>query len=317
MEEHTASSTARHCSLNTPSSVQCCGVPAAQPRTPAASAWDSMSDWYVTHMAPATASLHYSMANHLGLLKTGEAYRVVETHCADAQGASLLLASAPCGIATYSVVDFSERMVAAATSRLGDRAQAFVGDSCSLPFPDGSFDRYISNLGLCCVQDVRPLAVPATLSPLMVKRREHRHYIAVDAHRLEENLPKLTAYFVLAAWRRCRCASSVARTIQASSLSAMLLGPSGTLQLLTGTKLSVRARVQRRGARAMAFFSCRQGGASTGQRSAGAGGARYCRWLRVQGGVHDCHPAACAQQPRLCKLRREPAARCKVSCVHR
>ena len=79
-----------------------------------------------------------------------------------------LLASAWGGISTYSVVDFSERMVAAATSRLGDRAQAFVGDSCSLPFPDGSFDRYISNLGLCCVQDVRPLFVPAMLSRLLV-----------------------------------------------------------------------------------------------------------------------------------------------------
>ena len=40
-------------------------------------------------------------------------------------------------------------------------------------------------------------------------------------------------------------------------------------------------------------------------------------YAHVQGGVHDCHPAACAQQPRLRKLRREPAARCKVSCVHR
>ncbi len=206
--------------------MHCCGVPAAHPSSPAASAWDAMSEWYLTNMSRATASLHFSMANQLGLLSGLD---VLETHCADAYGASIILSSVP-GIVTYTGVDFSERMVTAAIARLGDRARVFRADSCSLPFADASFDRYISNLGLCCVQDVRA-ALASRDSALWNSSSVTKQG---TAHRLAASWPKRTEFFVLVASRRCLCASSVAWTTRASSSFVMLLSLSVSLHLLTG-----------------------------------------------------------------------------------
>ena len=57
-------------------------------------------------------------------------------------------------VAAYTAADFSEAMLGAAESNLGDRATVVNTTATDLPFEDGSFDRYVSNLGLCCSPDI-------------------------------------------------------------------------------------------------------------------------------------------------------------------
>jgi SAM-dependent methyltransferase len=77
---------------------------------------------------------------------------VLETHCGDARAAAGLLPSP--AVASYTAADFSEGMLSVAASNLGGHATTVVADATKLPFPDGSFDRYASNLGLCCTPDL-------------------------------------------------------------------------------------------------------------------------------------------------------------------
>lgn len=133
---------------------QCCGVPAAPAAGPAAAGWDANAAWYTSNMSPATSALAWSLYGHLGLLDGTSAagLRVVETHCGDARAAAGLL-SAP-AVASYTACDFSQAMLDRVQERLGCRAEAVSADSASLPFEDGSFDRYVSNLGCCCAADL-------------------------------------------------------------------------------------------------------------------------------------------------------------------
>lgn len=115
-----------------------------------------MKDWYTANMSPATASLALSLLGHLkvfgepGSVTTG--IKVLETHCGDAFAAASILPSP--NIASYTACDFSGAMVGVAQDRLGDRAAVVCADSTTLPFEDASFDRYMSNLGCCCVADL-------------------------------------------------------------------------------------------------------------------------------------------------------------------
>ena len=133
-------------------SAKCCGAPAPPAGKPLSAGWDGMASWYTQWMSPGTASVTTSLFSHAGLLSPGVKHlKVLETHCGDARAAAGIL---PCpSVASYTAVDFSEGMLAAAQANLGGHAKAVVADSTRLPFPDGSFDRYICNLGLCCTAD--------------------------------------------------------------------------------------------------------------------------------------------------------------------
>lgn len=133
-------------------SAKCCGAPAPPVGKPLSAGWDGMAGWYTQWMSPGTASITASLFGHAGLLSPGvSGLKVLETHCGDARAAAGLL---PCpSVASYTAVDFSEGMLEAAQANLGDDAKTVVADSTSLPFSDGSFDRYICNLGLCCTTD--------------------------------------------------------------------------------------------------------------------------------------------------------------------
>jgi SAM-dependent methyltransferase len=112
-----------------------------------------MAQWYTTWMSPGTAAVSFSLFGHLGLLsKASGPYRVLETHAGDAQTAAQVLPVA--SIAAYTATDFSPGMIAAAEANLGDRATVLTTDSVQLPFPDASFDRYLSNLGMFCTSNL-------------------------------------------------------------------------------------------------------------------------------------------------------------------
>lgn len=137
---------------------QCCGVAAPPPGAIDSSGWDNQKDWYVSNMSPATSTLARSLLVHLGLVApaadgTASGLDVLETHCGDACAAATLL-PAPGLVASYTACDFSEQMVEAAKARLGTQAHVQQADSTALPFPDAAFDRYMSNLGCCCVADI-------------------------------------------------------------------------------------------------------------------------------------------------------------------
>jgi SAM-dependent methyltransferase len=136
-------------------SVKCCGAPAAPAGKGKAAGWDGMAEWYSTWMSPGTASVTSSLFGHLGLLgpNGSSPLRVLETHCGDARAATGLLPSP--AVASYTAADFSEGMLAAAKANLGANATAVNADSTELTlFDDGSFDRYLCNLGVCCSPDV-------------------------------------------------------------------------------------------------------------------------------------------------------------------
>lgn len=141
-------------SLDDMDGVKCCGAPAAPAGAKSKSAgWDSMASFYQHWMSPGTASIACSLFGHAGLLTPGsEPLRVLETHCGDARAATGLLPSP--SVASYTVSDFSEGMLTAARNNLGDKASVVNADATQLPFEDGSFDRYISNLGLCCTPNL-------------------------------------------------------------------------------------------------------------------------------------------------------------------
>jgi SAM-dependent methyltransferase len=113
-----------------------------------------MSSYYQQWMSPGTASIACSLFGHLGLLSSPEAnmLNVLETHCGDARAAAGLLPSG--AVKSYTATDFSGGMLEAARTNLGDRAKIVHTDSTKLPFEDAMFDRYLSNLGLCCTSDV-------------------------------------------------------------------------------------------------------------------------------------------------------------------
>jgi len=92
--------------------------------------------------------------------------RVLETHCGDARAASSLLPTP--SVSKYTAADFSEGMLTAAQVNLGERGDCQHCDATSLPFEDSSFDRYLSNLGLCCTSD------------LTAKLSEARRVLAAD-----------------------------------------------------------------------------------------------------------------------------------------
>lgn len=118
-----------------------------------AAAWDGMSGWYKMHMSAGTSSVAISLYGHLGMLTPGaRTLRVLETHCGDAFAASNVLPLP--AVASYTATDFSESMLSAARANLGELATCVVSESTSLPFADASFDRYLSNLGICCTSDV-------------------------------------------------------------------------------------------------------------------------------------------------------------------
>ena len=61
----------------------------------------------------------------------------------------------PCSsVGAYTAADFSDGMLSVARANLGDRATIVHADATALPFEDGSFDRYVSNLGVCCTSDL-------------------------------------------------------------------------------------------------------------------------------------------------------------------
>jgi SAM-dependent methyltransferase len=132
--------------------TKCCGAPGPPAGKPLSAGWDGMSGWYTQWMSPGTASVTASLFGHAGLLSPSVSQlNVLETHCGDARAAAGLL---PCpSVASYTAADFSEGMLAAAQANLGANAKTVVADSTRLPFADGSFDRYICNLGLCCTPD--------------------------------------------------------------------------------------------------------------------------------------------------------------------
>lgn len=136
--------------------AHCCGMPTEPAVSPPAAAWDANRDWYTKHMSPATQSLAALLHCHLGLHAEGESppgYRVLETHCADVRAADALLPSPR--VASYTACDFSAKMCEAARARLGNRGTVCQADSTELPLENASsFDRYISNLGCCCVSDL-------------------------------------------------------------------------------------------------------------------------------------------------------------------
>ncbi|CAK0899762.1 unnamed protein product [Prorocentrum cordatum] len=138
---------------------QCCGVPgAAAGGPPPVAAWDAQRDWYVKHMSPATALLAHSLFIHLGLFDrqrhdgSDSKLKVLETHCGNGLAASRILPFA--AVASYTACDFSPAMLAAAADCLSGKAEVMLADSTSLPFASGTFDRYMSNLGCCCVTDL-------------------------------------------------------------------------------------------------------------------------------------------------------------------
>lgn len=104
-------------------------------------------------MSPATQSLATSLLSHLGVINDDCAapLRVLETHCADARAASGLLPTK--AVAKYTACDFSGVMCDAAREHLHERAKVMQEDSTKLSFGSGTFDRYMSNLGCCCVSD--------------------------------------------------------------------------------------------------------------------------------------------------------------------
>jgi SAM-dependent methyltransferase len=85
---------------------------------------------------------------------------VLETHAGDARAAAGLL-PAPT-VASYTVVDSSEAILAVARLNLGDRATVVHAQSQKLPFADASFDRYLSNVGLCCTVNSESLTAKLT-----------------------------------------------------------------------------------------------------------------------------------------------------------
>ena len=132
--------------------LRCCGAPAAPPANPSAG-WDGLSDWYTKWMSPGTATVAMSLFGHMGLLTPGSApMRVLETHCGDARAATGLLPST--AVASYTVADFSDEMLKAAAANLGEHATVVNTEATKLPFESASFDRYTSNLGLCCTPDI-------------------------------------------------------------------------------------------------------------------------------------------------------------------
>jgi len=169
---------------------QCCGISGEPSRagdggvggfvagaSPGAVAWDGMRDWYVEHMSPATANLASTLFRHAGLLdgvEEGSQKRVLETHCGDARAAAALLPSS--AIQAYTACDFSPKMLEAASTLLGSRAATQLADSTALPFTDGAFDCYISNMGGCCVadldamlQEVRRVLVPGGVASMSMR----------------------------------------------------------------------------------------------------------------------------------------------------
>mmetsp|Transcript_53730 Transcript_53730/g.136329 ORF Transcript_53730/g.136329 Transcript_53730/m.136329 type:complete len:286 (-) Transcript_53730:463-1320(-) len=135
---------------------QCCSGMAPTPGSMPSAAWDLTSAWYTSTMSPGTSTLAFSLLSHLGILGTAAptegGLRFLETHCGDALAASMVL-PAP-GVASYTACDFSEQMLRCAQENLGDKALFKQADSTALPFETGSFDRYMSNMGGCCVSDL-------------------------------------------------------------------------------------------------------------------------------------------------------------------
>eukprot|EP00933_Yihiella_yeosuensis_P020057 TRINITY_DN16178_c0_g1_i1.p1 TRINITY_DN16178_c0_g1~~TRINITY_DN16178_c0_g1_i1.p1 ORF type:complete len:297 (-),score=70.74 TRINITY_DN16178_c0_g1_i1:78-968(-) len=135
----------------------CCGVPgAAAGGPPPFAMWDKMKDWYINNMSPSSAHLANSLFSRLGLhgdlAADGEKkLKVLETHCGDARAAAVLLPSGR--VASYTACDFSPEMLAVAKGRLEGKAETVLCESTALPFEAESFDRYMSNLGCCCVSD--------------------------------------------------------------------------------------------------------------------------------------------------------------------
>lgn len=135
------------------SAPRCCGADVPPPLAPKTAGWDSMPHWYATWMSSGTASVSFSLFGHLGLLNPAAGpFRVLETHAGDAQTAAQVLPVA--SVASYTATDFSPGMLAVAQANLGERATVLTSDSAQLPFPDASFDRYLSNLGMCCTANL-------------------------------------------------------------------------------------------------------------------------------------------------------------------
>lgn len=88
----------------------------------------------------AAAQLHHGM-------------RALDLCCGQGSVAKELLAHG----CVVTGLDFSQAMLALARSRLRE-AEFLEGDAQALPFPDGQFDRVLSNFGICHVPD-QPLAL--------------------------------------------------------------------------------------------------------------------------------------------------------------
>ena len=113
----------------------------------------ALERWYPKWVSPGTAMVTFSLFGHLGLLNPGSApMRVIETHAGDAKAAGGLLPTPAVG--SYTVTDFSPGMLEVAKAGVGDHATVVTADATALPFPDASFDRYLSNLGMCCTHDL-------------------------------------------------------------------------------------------------------------------------------------------------------------------
>ena len=133
--------------------MRCCGADTAPEGQPKHMAWNSMAEWYPKWVSPGTAMVTFSLFGHLGLLNPGSApMRVIETHAGDAKAAGGLLPTPAVG--SYTVTDFSPGMLEVAKAGVGEHATVVTANATALPFSDASFDRYLSNLGMCCTPDL-------------------------------------------------------------------------------------------------------------------------------------------------------------------
>ena len=142
----------------------CCSAPGPDIGAAPSQGWDKQSPWYVECMSPATASLAVSLLGHLGLF-TGKGtlsdLKLLETHCGDARAIGMIGLD-KIRLSDYHGCDFSPVMIDSAKERLLNTKDINRGvpltltecPSTALPYETSTFDRYMSNMGCCCVTDL-------------------------------------------------------------------------------------------------------------------------------------------------------------------
>eukprot|EP01096_Ripella_sp_DP13-Kostka_P014712 TRINITY_DN672_c0_g1_i1.p1 TRINITY_DN672_c0_g1~~TRINITY_DN672_c0_g1_i1.p1 ORF type:complete len:284 (-),score=107.79 TRINITY_DN672_c0_g1_i1:28-879(-) len=116
--------------------------------------WTNFADYYGVHFQKMTNQVYNSVLYSLDLQTLPEGGTVLETACGAGEGLATLSRHAP--HARISALDLSPRMVEmsqALLSGVSSIVEIKEGDNEHLPFPDASFNRYISNLSLHIVAD--------------------------------------------------------------------------------------------------------------------------------------------------------------------